>query len=243
MMMRGAKFCFRPSDEAATGMANSQCRGKDVAGAGNYMEKALPSGICDGQLFQGGRMVMGSAGQDAAAVVPSTPLEALALYGHWLKAVAVARLRTTDGADDVMQEVAAAAMRNWSTLQSPEKAKPWLYRLTVRAALMHRRSLGRARKRIAQAAEVQAIRHGRHDSLGGPDPLEVLLSSERAAMLRRALQLMPTRDAELLIMKHVDDCSYKEIASRLGVTVPVVEMRLFRARQKMRSLLQEQFAV
>jgi RNA polymerase sigma-70 factor (ECF subfamily) len=107
---------------------------------------------------------------------------------------------------------------------------------------MHRRSLGRARKRIAQAAEVQAIRHGRHDSLGGPDPLEVLLSSERAAMLRRALQMMPTRDAELLIMKHVDDCSYKEIASRLGVTVPVVEMRLFRARQKMRSLAEDAFA-
>ncbi len=184
-----------------------------------------------------------AAPQEAAApVIPASPLEALALYGHWLKAVAVARLRTTDGADDVMQDVAAAAMRNWGTLQSPEKAKPWLYRLTVRAALMHRRSLGRARKRVNEAAEMQALRHGRSDSIGGPDPLQVLLSGERALLLRRALQMMPTRDAELLMMKHVDDCSYKEIASRLGVTVPVIEMRLFRARQKMRSLLNEQFA-
>ncbi|HMD53170.1 MAG TPA: sigma factor, partial [Phycisphaerae bacterium] len=71
---------------------------------------------------------------------PATALEALRLYGAWLRAVAIARLKTSHGVDDVMQEVAAAAVRNWSTLQSAQNAKPWLYRLTVRAALMHRRT-------------------------------------------------------------------------------------------------------
>ncbi len=85
-------------------------------------------------------------GSEAVVIAPATPAEALRLYGAWLRAVAVARLKTTQGADDVMQEVAAAAVKNWSTLQSQSNAKPWLYRLTVRAALMHRRSLGRARR-------------------------------------------------------------------------------------------------
>lgn len=173
----------------------------------------------------------------AVAAVPGDAVEAMRMYGSWLRAVAVARLRGSQGADDVMQDVAAAALRNWSTLQSPRNAKPWLYRLTVRAALMHRRTLGRARKRVHEAAEMQMARYGSHGATFA-DPLESLLSSERSMQLRAALARMPSKDAELLLMKHVDDCSYKEIASRLGVTQSVVEMRLFRARQKLRTMLQ-----
>ncbi len=171
---------------------------------------------------------------EVSAIAPLTPAEALRLYGSWLRAVAVARLKTTQGADDVMQEVAAAAVKNWSTLQSQSNAKPWLYRLTVRAALMHRRGLGRARKRIAQASEVAVMRSDVSRPL---DPLDALLSSERAALLRQAMAKLPSRDTEMLMMKHVDDCSYKEIAARMGVTPAVVEMRLFRARQKLRQIL------
>ena len=178
--------------------------------------------------------VMATVASEAVTAAPLTPADALRLYGTWLRAVAVARLKTTQGADDVMQEVAAAAVKNWSTLQSQSNAKPWLYRLTVRAALMHRRSLGRARKRIAQASEVALMRS---DAARPLEPLEVLLSSERSALLRQAMAKLPSRDTEMLMMKHVDDCSYKEIAARMGVTPAVVEMRLFRARQKLRQLL------
>jgi len=38
----------------------------------------------------------------------------------------------------------------------------------------------------------------------------------------------------------VDDCSYQEIAQRLGVTAGVVQMRLFRARQKLRAMMLRQ---
>ena len=99
---------------------------------------------------------------------------------------------------------------------------------------MHRRSLGRARKRIAQASEVALMRS---DAARPLEPLEVLLSSERSTLLRQAMAKLPSRDTEMLMMKHVDDCSYKEIAARMGVTPAVVEMRLFRARQKLRQLL------
>jgi DNA-directed RNA polymerase specialized sigma24 family protein len=43
------------------------------------------------------------------------------------------------------------------------------------------------------------------------------------------------------LLKHVDDCSYQEIARRLGVTPGVVQMRLFRARQKLREILLAQY--
>ncbi len=180
--------------------------------------------------------VQGESATADAAVLPRTAGEALRLHGGWLRAVATARLKSTQGADDVMQEVAAAALRNWPTLQAAQNAKPWLYRLTVRAALMHRRALGRARKRLHQAEQLQLARSSDGTSAQA-GPLEALLAAERHARLRQAMTRLPPRDAELLMMKHVDDCSYKEIASRLNVTVAVVEMRLFRARQKLRVML------
>lgn len=178
--------------------------------------------------------------------LPRDPQEALRLHGPWLRAVAIARLRGLEGADDVMQDVAMAAVRNWQTLRTTANAKPWLYRLTVRAALMHRRTLGRARRRIQEAMETYRQQHGTREfmdgsahGIGGGDPLGRLLDSERFAHLRQAIARLPVKDVEMLLLKHVDDCSYQEIAARMGVTAGVVQMRLFRARQKLREMLRE----
>ena len=56
-----------------------------------------------------------------------------------------------------------------------------------------------------------------------------------------AIAKLPIKDMEMLLLKHVDDCSYQEIAERLGVTAGVVQMRLFRARQKLRELMLQQY--
>ena len=125
-----------------------------------------------------------------------------------------------------------------------------------RAALMHRRTLGRARKRIKEAIDTYTSKHGVSESgragMGrgadgdasgamGADPLGALLAAERHAQLRVAIARLPVKDMEMLLLKHVDDCSYQEIAGRLGVTAGVVQMRLFRARQKLRELMLEQY--
>jgi RNA polymerase sigma-70 factor (ECF subfamily) len=193
---------------------------------------------------------------DQGVPLPADPHEALRLHGTWLRAVAIARLRGLEGADDVMQDVAMAAIRNWETLRTAANAKPWLYRLTVRAALMHRRTLGRARKRIKEAIDTYTARHGVSEAPrtrdladadmpgtwgGGGDPLASILAVERHTYLRMAISKLPVKDMEMLLLKHVDDCSYHEIAERLGVTAGVVQMRLFRARQKLREILAAQY--
>jgi len=201
-----------------------------------------------------------SAAGDSALPVPADPKEALRMHGSWLRAVAIARLHGVEGADDVMPDVAMAAIRNWETLRTAANAKPWLYRLTVRAALMHRRTLGRARKRIKEAMDTYTAKHGVSESsggnrqsrgseagstgasgAGGGNPLGALLASERHAHLRAAIARLPVKDMEMLLLKHVDDCSYQEIAERLGVTAGVVQMRLFRARQKLRDMMLEEY--
>jgi RNA polymerase sigma-70 factor (ECF subfamily) len=71
------------------------------------------------------------------------------------------------------------------------------------------------------------------------DPLEWLLGDERRKLIRTALSKLAPRDAEILLLKYVEDWNYVQIAERLGVSHSAVETRLHRARARMREALMD----
>lgn len=154
-------------------------------------------------------------------------------HDRWLRCVVVARLGERQGVDEVMQEVALAAVRQHAPISDPTKVAPWLYRLAVTQSLMYRRGLGRKRKLVEKfAGEKQPTEA---DQRG--DPLDWLLSAERRKLIRKALKQLAPRDAEILLLKYVEDWNYHQIAERLGVSHSAVEARLHRARARMRAAL------
>ena len=56
-------------------------------------------------------------------------------------------------------------------------------------------------------------------------------------MIRVALDRVPKRDAEILLLKYTEDWSYRDLAQRLGISTTAVQARLHRARAKLRSEL------
>jgi RNA polymerase sigma factor (sigma-70 family) len=158
----------------------------------------------------------------------------LARHGRWLRTVALARVGEAAAADDVMQDVTMTALEKGNQLRDPAKAAGWLYRLVVVAALQYRRRLGRRRKLLDRYADRMPSADG---AAREPDPLGWLLADEQRAMVRQAIETLPRRDAELVLLKYTEDWSYQEIAEHLGLSVSAVEARLHRARQKMRQAL------
>ncbi len=158
---------------------------------------------------------------------------ALGEHDRWLRAVVYSRLRDIHAVDEVMQEVACAAVRQSSALSDASKVAPWLYRVAVRQALLYRRGCGRRRKLIDGFSRTVETRPANVD----PNPLDWLLADERRATVRRALERLPRRDMEMLLLKYQEDWSYREIAGRLGVSESAVESRLHRARSHLRSQL------
>lgn len=156
---------------------------------------------------------------------------ALAEHERWLRTVVYARLRSPDEVDEVLQEVALAAIRQAAPLADPRKVAPWLYRLAVRQVLLYRRRRGRARKLELRYAEHQS---GAQPEPGEQNPLFWLLAGERREVVRGALAALGQRDAEILLLKYTEQWSYRQIADRLGVSEAVVQARLHRARQRMR---------
>jgi len=169
-----------------------------------------------------------------AAAGPVDWAAALARHDRWLRTVVRARLGEPQAVDEVMQEVALAAVRQQAPLSDASKAAPWLYRLAVRQTLLYRRSMGRRRKHIDGFANQVRVEHGRDRS---GDPLDWLLADERRRLVREALQKLHRRDAEILLLKYTEHWSYRKLAEHLGVSHSAVESRLHRARQRLRSTL------
>jgi RNA polymerase sigma factor (sigma-70 family) len=156
---------------------------------------------------------------------------ALAAHDRWLRIAVLARLGERQAVDEVMQEVALAAVAQRSPLVDPSKVGAWLHRLAVRQSLLHRRRLGRQHKLVDRYTGV------RDDSSPAPDPLEWLVLDERRQLVREALARLAPRDAEVLLLKYVEGFSYRELAVRLGVGESAIEARLHRARARLREAL------
>lgn len=155
-------------------------------------------------------------------------------HERWLRTVVYARLREPQAVDEVMQEVALAAVEQKAPLADPAKVAPWLYRLAVRQALLYRRRTGRQRKLVDRYAQ-RELSAGKPQN--PPDPLQWLLATERRELLRRALDQLPQRDSEILLLKYTEDWSYRQIAEHLGTTESAIQARLHRARGKLRQQL------
>ena len=152
----------------------------------------------------------------------------LARHDHWLRTIAYARLGKSDAVEEVMQEVALAAVRQAAPIADPAKIAPWLYQVTVRQVLQYQRKMTEKYAQREQPTEldVRTI-----------DPLNFLLASERQQMVRAALGRLTEQDAEILVLKYTENWSYRQLAEHLGLSHSAVESRLHRARRRLREEL------
>ena len=158
----------------------------------------------------------------------------LARHDRWLRTIVAARLRNADEVQEVMQEVALAAVRQAAPLKDSDKVGPWLYRLAIRQCLLYRRKRGRQRKLVDNFADRFQPSDVDRRNL---DPLSWLLADERRMLVRQAISRLPRRDAEILLLKYTENWSYQQIAEHLGVSHSAVEARLHRARGRLRNEL------
>jgi len=159
---------------------------------------------------------------------------ALAKHDRWLRTVIYARVGEAQAVEEVLQEVSLGAVRQRTPLHDPGKVAPWLYRLAVAQSLLYRRKQGRRRKLTDQYAQE---RRPTEEDTRELDPLGWLIAQEQRQLIRTAVERLPKRDAEILLLKYTEDWSYRELAEHLGTTESAVQTRLHRARARLRAEL------
>ena len=155
-------------------------------------------------------------------------------HDRWLRTIVYARVGEPQAVDDVMQEVALAAVRQSSPIEDASKVAPWLYRLAVRQSLLYRRKMGRVRNLTKRYADRF---HPTETDVREYSPYEWLTSLERESIVHVAMKKLRPSDAEILMLKYANGWNYHQIAERLGVSHSAVEARLHRARGRLRKHL------
>jgi len=127
-------------------------------------------------------------------------------------------------AEDVVQETMLRAWRARSELRNSAALRPWLLTIVRRenARLHERKRLPTVD--LDEVVESQDIGLALNDA--GPE----------IADLRRAILALPDEYREPIVLQVLGGFSTGEIAKELGLSVPAVLTRLFRARNKLREM-------
>ncbi|RLS56827.1 MAG: RNA polymerase sigma factor [Planctomycetota bacterium] len=157
---------------------------------------------------------------------------ALREHSPWLRMVIRSRLNESQAVEDLLQEVSLAVLKSRVRPADPSKVAPWLYRVSIKQCLMYRRSAGRRRKLVDRVARDRPTISGE-----ACDPLRWLLGRERQGSIQAAFDALPELDRQILILKHAENWSYRQLADRLGVSLNTVEYRLLQARKRLRTEL------
>jgi RNA polymerase sigma-70 factor (ECF subfamily) len=153
--------------------------------------------------------------------------------------------RNPSDAQDLVQETMTRAFTRFHLLRDAGAAPVWL-RLMLRNLFLNQQYRLR-RERAAGGGLPAASLEVLEDSAAGEPPGDDRLSPERlvlggieAAAVRRAIAALPATYRECVILGHLEELLYQEIADRLGVSLSTVRTRLHRGRRHIQRALQAQ---
>ena len=154
-------------------------------------------------------------------------------YGDRVLAYARHHLGHNQDAEDAAARVFMKVHEKWNTYDAGRGAvSTWLYAITqneVRGVLRRR-----VRSREADGFEGW-------DSLAdtGPAPEETLLTEEHLNALADALETLPERERDILLLRFYSGLPSKEVAVRMGLSDSNVRYLQSKALQKLRGLMAE----
>ena len=142
--------------------------------------------------------------------------------------VAYSVVRQRQDAEEVAQEAFTKAYRQFSQLRDRNSFRAWLVRMTWRLAIDRWRS-DRRRTVREQAALPETA---------GPTTDGIAAASERAERLWRAIDDLPDKLREAIVLSAIEGYDVREVALLLGVPEGTVKSRLFLARKGLAQRLQ-----
>ena len=136
-------------------------------------------------------------------------------------------------ANDVAQEAFIRAWKAIGKFRGDSTFGTWIYRITVNTAWTLRK---KAKKHyslnIEDTQEPVVVDEKK-------DPELVAINSDLSLVLRKALNQIPLEQRIIVELKNIEGRSHKEIADYLDISVTAAKVRLHRAHQKLRNILEE----
>lgn len=155
------------------------------------------------------------------------------------------RLLNNDAdAEDVTQDVLLQVVRKLPEFRGESAFPTWLHRVTVNAALSHRRREAVRQEHGPRASlDVHGEVHGDAEAIATLVPRVTLTPDDQLAghemkqLIDRAIDALPEVYREVFVLADLEGLPNAEIGERLGMSLPAVKSRLHRARAMLRDAL------
>lgn len=136
-------------------------------------------------------------------------------------------LGSTGAAEDVAQDAFIRVWKHAQDWESPEKRgarfTTWLYRIVLNLSIDE--------KRKNRFADIESIAEPADDSPSAERNME---RREQSKRVQEALAQLPERQRQAFVLCFYEDCSNKDAADMLGISVKALESLLVRARRALR---------
>jgi RNA polymerase sigma factor (sigma-70 family) len=134
-------------------------------------------------------------------------------------------------ADDLVQDVLVTALVARASFRGDAKLGTWIARIAVNCCRAHARKTWLRKRLVAAWAVKLPAAHAAPADVKAVD-------DEQAAMVRRAVAELPIKYREAIVLCYLQNMTAAEAAEALGVKRGTVEVRLSRARDKLRELIE-----
>ena len=132
--------------------------------------------------------------------------------------------------DDVVQEVFLAVLRKADRFRQDSSLWTWLTMITLNHCRTHQRKQMLKSRVYGVLSRLAPGRSPASDAS--------VIRDEAARQVRRAVAALPPRDREVIVLHYLEHRATAQIGQLLGISANAVEVRLYRARRKLREALQ-----
>ncbi|POR05499.1 RNA polymerase subunit sigma-24 [Alkalispirochaeta sphaeroplastigenens] len=136
-----------------------------------------------------------------------------------------------ESAEEICHDAFIKFFQHSRSLPDGDQARYWVIRVAKNLAF----NLAKRRGRERTAFERAFFEPQRPSRPADSDTLE----SESQVLIRQAVNRLPKTLRDVIVLKEYGDLPYTEIARVLGITVSNVKVRVYRARERLASMLEE----
>ena len=164
-------------------------------------------------------------------------------YGGRMLSVAKRFFTDSDEAQDVLQDAFLSAFKAMPAFDGRSQLGTWLHRIVVNASLMRLRTQRRYSEQSIDGLLPQFLEDGHRAS---PSPrwknsLSEMEKAETREAIRNQIAKLPESYRTVLLLRDIEEYDTETVARMLEITESAVKVRLHRARQALRTLLDPLF--
>ncbi|WP_312114744.1 RNA polymerase sigma factor [Brevibacillus reuszeri] len=134
-----------------------------------------------------------------------------------------------EDAQDMAQEIFTKAYFQLHKFRTDSNFSAWLYRMAANHCLDELRR----QKRSIQTTDEEM------ELIDAETPEDALLQKEQKQVLLRQVMGLEEEYRSVVVLRYIDQLSYREISEAMAIPMTTVQMRLHRARKKLRDGLEK----